>query len=191
MILYMRTQRTGMPRLALAAAALVTGLAAWWLSSGAPSSGAGPEEPAAVRPAAVAPRAELPPPAAPLPRPTAAAEPPAPPMQYVGQWMEGSRRAVVLSYQGRSVIVRVPGRVDDRYEVVSADDRELVLRDIAAASTQRIGLGGTAIVPQAVNASGTSAPAAAVEAPAAPVAVPSGKLPPPSKRTSDEYEPEN
>jgi hypothetical protein len=188
MILYMRTQRTGMPRLAWAAAALAVVLTAWWISEGTPPSGAGSDPPAAAIPRAMPPPA-APPRDAPKPTEAAAAQPAAPPLQYVGQWMEGSRRAVVLSYQGRSVVVRVPGRVDERYEVVSADDRELLLRDIAAATTQRIGLGGPASLPQAPGAPGAAAPATAVDVPAAPA--PSGKLPPPSKRTSDDQEPEN
>lgn len=203
MILYMRTQRTGVPRLALAGAALIAVLAAWWLSGGASSSGwgsdpaaAGPPTPAAVRAAAVAPPAA--PQAMARPAPTAAAPTvaaPPPPMQYVGQWMEGSRLAVVLGHQGRNVVVRVPGRVDDRYEVVSADDRELVLRDLVAGTTQRLALGGG--VPAANPAAGTTAAPAPAAAPEVPVMAgpavrnPTGKLPPPSKRTSDEDEPEN
>jgi len=100
--------------------------------------------------------------------------------------MEGGRPTVVLSYQGRSVVVPIPGSVDGRYEVVSANERELVLRDTAAATTQRIAFVASSAA--AVTA-GTAEAAAPGET--TPVPVRPAKLPPPSKRTSDDLEPEN
>jgi hypothetical protein len=167
-------------------------LAAWGLSGGTPPTDGSQGAPAAARPATYSEPAQLVPLAtastASPPVSATAAPPPAvaaaQPIQYVGQWMEGSRVAVMLGYQGRSVVVRVPGRVDDRYEVVSADGRELVLRDLTAATTQRLALGAS-------PASATSAAAALPAEPSVGVRVRPDKLPPPSQRTSDDYEPEN
>ena len=184
-------QPTGGWHTALAGAVLGIGLAAWWLAGDAVSTDAS-KEADTVRPT---PWTEPAPAARSTTRhagtqPAAAAAPTAatglPPVRYVGQWMEGDRLAVVLSYQGRNVVVQVPGSVDGRYEVVSANDRELVLRDLASAATQRIALGATAAAGAATR---TAAQAPAEETTAAfvrPV-----KLPPLSKRTSDEVEPEN
>jgi hypothetical protein len=108
--------------------------------------------------------------------------------------MDGGRLAVVLSRDGRNVVVPVPGTVDGRYEVVSANNRELVLRDLSSSTTQRIALGAT----QPAGAAARNAAAAPTEQtvdygdePTAPVAVRPDKLPPPSQRISDELEPEN
>jgi len=108
--------------------------------------------------------------------------------------MDGGRLAVVLSRQGRNVVVQVPGTVDGRYEVVSANDRELVLRDLASATTQRIALGATAAAdaaarPAAPAATGETSDETIEETPV--VRVRPAKLPPPSQRISDELEPEN
>jgi hypothetical protein len=187
---------------AAAGAVLGTGLALWWLTGNAVVTGASlgtalprPAPMVAPSPAAAPPptaRAPLRPAPAAAPPPAATAGPAD--IRYLGQWVEGGRRAVVLSRDGRNVVVPVPGTVDGRYEVISADSRELVLRDLASSTMQRIALGGaaprgTAVLPlppvpgeQTVDYG---------DEPTAPVVVRPDKLPPPSKRTSDEFEPEN
>lgn len=184
MILYMRTQRTGVRRAALTGAALVTVLGAWWLSEG-PSSPQGSKEPAAQVPAPAAQQVQVPPPGPvplPVPQPVAAA---ASPIQYVGQSMEGSRRTVLLGYQGRNVVVHVPGRVDDRYEVLAADEHQVMLRDLVTASTLHVALGSAPLAP-AVTA---MPPARNEAATPATVVLREPQLPSTSKR--DEDEPEN
>jgi hypothetical protein len=196
-----QAQPTGGWHAALAGAVLGTGLAVWWLA-GDPRPSRAPMEAVTVQPAPwVAP--------APAVRstPHASATPPQPaaataatgaaaaaPIQYVGQWMDGGRLAVVLSRDGRNVVVPVPGTVDGRYEIVSANNRELVLRDLSSSTTQRIALGAT----QPAGAAARSAAAAPTEQtvdygdePTAPVTVRPDKLPPPSQRISDDLEPEN
>ena len=101
----------------------------------------------------------------------------------------------MLSFQGRNVVVQVPGSVDGRYEVLSANERELVLRDSASATTQRIAFRATAATVAAAGAV-AAAPSAdtteeAAEGTTTPVRVRPAKLPPPSQRTSDDVEPEN
>jgi len=192
-----QAQVTGGWHAALAGAVLGTVLAGWWLTRDAAPTDVS-KEAATVRPS---PRSEQATAARSAPRhaatpsvavgaATATAGPP--PVRYIGQWIEGGRRAVVLGYQGRNVVVQVPGSVDGRYEVVSADEREVVLRDLASATTQRIGL-GVAPIADATARGAAAAPdgetEAAEEAPS--VRVRPVKLPPPSKRTSDDLEPEN
>jgi hypothetical protein len=140
MILYMRTERRLARRAALIGAALCIALAGWWLwdASSAPegSKEAAVQVPThAVEPA----RAQSAAPAAPGAAPVATAAPAS--LQYVGQWMNGGRRAVLFTSQGRNIVVHVPGPVDDRYEVLAADERQLVLRDRATAGTLEIALG--------------------------------------------------
>jgi hypothetical protein len=195
-----QAQPTGGWHAALAGAVLGTGLAGWWLAGDVVPTDAS-KEAVTVRPAPWAEQAQAArsttrhaatQPAA-AAAATAAAGPP--PVKYVGQWMGGGRLAVVLSHQGRHVVVQVPGTVDGRYEVVSANDRELVLRDLASATTQRIALGATAAT---AAAAGTAAapppgetPGETTEETTTAVRVGPAKLPPPSKRTSDDLEPEN
>jgi hypothetical protein len=195
-----QAQPTGGWHAALAGAVLGTGLAAWWLAGDALPSRASMQA-VTVQPApwvAPAPAARSTPrPSATSPQSTAATAATgaaaAAPFQYVGQWMEdGGRMAVVLSSNGRNVVVPVPSTVDGRYEIVSADSRELVLRDLSSATTQRIALGTT---PPAGIAARTAAAAPTEQTvdygdePTAPVRP--DKLPSPSKRISDEFEPEN
>ncbi len=52
-----------------------------------------------------------------------------PPYTYEGAWTEGRRTTVILSVQGMSFSVRVPGQVDERYFAQSVGDDRLVLRD--------------------------------------------------------------
>ena len=182
MILYMRPQRTGVRCAALTGAALVIVLGAWWLSES--TSLEGSKEAAAQVPAPAAPQVQVRPsgPASlPVPRPVAAAPSPIP---YMGQRMEDSRRTVLLGYQGRNVVVPVPGRVDDRYEVLAADERQLVLRDLATASMLHVAL-GSAPLASAV----TAMPPARDEAATLTVVPREPQLPSTSKR--DEDEPEN
>ena len=181
--------QTGGWHAALAGAALGAGLTAWWLVGDLVTTGAS-KEAVAIQPMlrteqaqaarSTTWRATTQPVAAPA---TPAAAGPVT-VRYLGQRMEGGRPAVVLSYQGRNVVVPIRGTLDGRYEVVSASEREIVLRDIASATMQRIAFGA-----------GAAAAAAAVEAgpPGETTAVPvrPAKLPPPSKRTSDDLEPEN
>jgi hypothetical protein len=79
-----------------------------------------------------APAASPPPPAA-LPRsaesPSPVSEPPAAPYRYSGHWRQGSHTVLVLSGSGYSLVARVPGPVDDRFDVVSIDDQRVLLRD--------------------------------------------------------------
>jgi hypothetical protein len=199
MILYMKPQRAGGRRMLLAGVALAAVLAAWWLSDGrSPPERTSGEGPAASSTASAEPRWS------PVPAAPRAVAPPAPtpavaaaplPVQYIGQWMEGKRQAVVLMHQGQRLVVRVPGRMDDRYEVVSADERVLVLRDRTSETTLRVPLG---VGPSGgVSAGPGTAPATAAAAPGGWAADPTAtqmrpaKLPPPSKRRSDEDEPEN
>lgn len=185
---------------ALAGAVLGTGLAIWWLAGDATPTRASIET--ASAPAAL--WVEPAPAARPTTRPRPAPQPAAAtaatgtvqpaPLQYVGQWMDGSRLAVVLSRDGRSVVVPVPGAVDGRYEVVSANNRELVLRDLSSSTTQRIALGATAPAGAAARtaaATPTEQTADYGDEATAPVSVRPDKLPSPSKRISDELEPEN
>jgi len=142
MILYMQPQRTGARRAAVIGCALLMALGGWWLLLGTASpESTAPSSQAVSR--ATTPSAQqrhVPPPeAAAPPEPSPVTAAPAP-LQYVGHWMEGSRRAVLLGYQGRNVVVRVPGSVDDRYEVVAADERQVVLRDRTTSSTLDIAL---------------------------------------------------
>jgi hypothetical protein len=196
-----QAQPTGGWHAALAGAVLGTGLAIWWLAGDARPSRASMEavtvQPAPwVEPAPAArstPRANATPPQPAAPTAATVTTAPAP-IQYVGQWMDGGRLAVVLSRDGRNVVVPVPGTVDGRYEIVSANNRELVLRDLSSSTTQRIALGAT----QPAGAAARSAAAAPTEQtvdygdePTAPVAVRPDKLPPPSQRISDDLEPEN
>jgi hypothetical protein len=196
-----QAQPTGGWHAALAGAVLGTGLAVWWLAGDTLPSRASMEavtvQPAPwVAPAPAPAVRSTPRPSATPPQPAAAtaatgAVTPAP-IQYVGQWMDGGRLAVVLSSNGRNVVVPVPGTVDGRYEVVSANNRELVLRDLSSSTTQRIALGA----PQPAGAGARSAAAAPTEQTVdygdEPTArVRPDKLPSPSKRISDELEPEN
>jgi hypothetical protein len=186
---------------ALAGAVLGTGLAGWWLTADPVTTRASTDavtlQPAPWIAPAQATRSTPRSPATPSQPPvaTAANGAAAPaPIQYVGQWMDGGRLAVVLRRDGRNVVVPVPGMVDGRYEVVSANNRELVLRDLSSATTQRIALG-------AAPPAGTAARAAAAapseqtvdygDEPTAPVKIRPDKLPPPSQRISDDLEPEN
>lgn len=193
-------QPTGGWHAALAGAVLGAGLAGWWLMGDAVPTAAS-KEAATVRPTPWAEQAQ----AARSTTRHAATQPAAAaaataasgpaPVQYVGQWMDGGRLAVVLSHQGRHVIVQVPGTVDGRYEVVSANDRELVLRDLASATTQRIALGATAAADAAAGTAAAARPGETAEETTeettTAVRVRPAKLPPPSKRTSDDLEPEN
>jgi hypothetical protein len=191
-----QAQPTGGWYAALAGAVLGTGLAVWWLAGDATPTGASMAavtmQPAPWVPLAPAARS-TPRPTATPPQPAAATAATAPaPIQYVGQWVDGGRLAVVLSRDGRNVVVPVPGTVDGRYEIVSANNRELVLRDLTSATTQRIALGAK---PPAGSAARTAAAAPTAQTvdygdePTAPVRP--DKLPSPSKRISDEFEPEN
>lgn len=193
-----QAQPTGGWRAALVGAVLGTGFAGWWLVGDAAPTNAS-KEAVAAQPAPWAEQA----PAArsttlhTATRPAAAAAATAAlrpaPVQYVGQWTNGGRLAVVLSRQGRNVVVQVPGMVDGRYEVVSANDRELVLRDIASATTQRIALGAPPPAGAAARTAATAPSEATTDdeetTPA--VRVRPDKLPPPSQRISDDLEPEN
>jgi hypothetical protein len=192
---------TGGWHAALAGAVLGTGLAVWWFAGDALSTRPSVEA-VTVQPApwvAPAPASRLTPRSSETPpqpaAATAATGTAAPaPIQYVGQWMDGGRLAVVLSRDGRNVVVPVPGTVDGRYEVVSANNRELVLRDLSSSTTQRIVLGATR--PAGAAARGAAAPPTEQtvdygDEPTAPVTVRPDKLPPPSQRISDELEPEN
>jgi hypothetical protein len=185
---------------ALAGAVLGAGLAVWWLTGEVttrpPTDAVTVQSAPWVAPAQATRSAPRPPAALPHPTATTAATGPAAPapFQYVGQWMDGGRRAVVISRDGRSVVVPVPGTVDGRYEVISANNRELVLRDLSSSTTQRIALGATS----PAGAAGRAAAAAPSEQtvdygdePTAPVKVRPDKLPSPSKRISDDLEPEN
>jgi hypothetical protein len=160
-----QAQPTGGWYAALAGAVLGTGLAVWWLAGDATPTGASMAA-VTMQPA---PWVPLAPAARSTPRPTAT--PPQP---------------------GRNVVVPVPGTVDGRYEIVSANNRELVLRDLTSATTQRIALGAK---PPAGSAARTAAAAPTAQTvdygdePTAPVRP--DKLPSPSKRISDEFEPEN
>jgi hypothetical protein len=194
MIVYIRKERTLGRRVALAGAAVATVLGAWWLAGGAPSRGGSEPSPAA----APAPEAAREPVRTPAEAPTRvntaavpAAAAPAPVVQYVGHSKQGQRVTAMLSYQGRSIVLAVPGRLDERYEVVSADERWLVLRDIASATTQRIALGAS---PPATSSAGAAAAPGSEGLPAVEASAQRAtprKLPPQSKRTSDEDEPEN
>jgi hypothetical protein len=191
--------RGGWPA-ALAGAVLGTGLALWWLAGDAVPTGTAVETVSAPPAQWVGPAPAARPATRARPTPEAAAATAAKvavqpaPLQYVGQWMDGGRLAVVLSRDGRHVVVPVPGTVDGRYEVVSANSRELVLRDLSSSTTQRIALG-------AAQAAGAKVPAAAAapteqtvdygDEATAPVRVRPDKLPSPSKRISDDLEPEN
>ncbi len=186
MILYMRAERTGGRRAAMTGAAVVMALGAWWLLEGT-AFFEGSKEPPVQMPAPVAQQVQVPLPGPgpillPEPRPVAVAPPP---IQYFGQWIERSRRTVLLGYQGRSVVVPVPGRVDDRYEVLAADERQLVLRDLATASTLHIALGSAPL-----RSAGTAMPPVRDDAATLTSVVPrEPQLPSTSKR--DEDEPEN
>jgi len=134
-ILHSRHRWSTAQRAAACGAVLASVVLPWWLASGAGSSRAPGVETAppssVMTVGAPPPMSTSAPPARPvatLPK-AATDDSAAVPYRYVGQWKEGPRTGVVLSRRGISVVVRVPGAVDDRYEAESVDERQVLLRD--------------------------------------------------------------
>jgi hypothetical protein len=137
-ILYSRRRWSTGQRVAAGSALLASVLLPWWLASPSPSStqrqtaGAAAQAPLPLSSRPLDPQASALPVAAPLaPTPPAKPSPEASPApyRYVGHWTEAHRTAVVLSSQGVSIVVRVPGPVDERFDAESIDDRQVVLHD--------------------------------------------------------------
>ena len=65
---------------------------------------------------------------------------PLPPFRYVGHWTEHGATSVVLGDRGRTLVVRVPGAVDERYQVVSVDEHRLVMKYLPLGIVQTLTL---------------------------------------------------
>jgi hypothetical protein len=65
---------------------------------------------------------------------------PVPPFRYVGHWKEHGATSVVLGDRGRTLVVRVPGAVDERYQVVSVDEHRLVIKYLPLGIVQTLTL---------------------------------------------------
>lgn len=146
-IYYNRRRWSSTQRASALAAMAAAALLPWWLSSPASPAATGGASAAAPRARALADargvrevrdsvRRETMGPLHPLPLPPPgrdagepAAAPEAAPYHYVGHWTQGARTTVVLSVQGFSLLVPVPGRIDQRYDLESIDERHVVLRD--------------------------------------------------------------
>jgi hypothetical protein len=93
---------------------------------------------------------------------------PVPPFRYVGHWKEHGATSVVLGDRGRTLVVRVPGAVDERYQVVSVDEHRLVMKYLPLGIVQTLTLSPGA--PWMVRSAAPSAPTTQAIGP--PVSVP-------------------
>ncbi len=222
MIMYLRTSRWTSQQRLVTAGALLAALAAlaWSMTpverSRAPTAHAPLSDRPSLAQTAVAdqtrlrdieppsPTGEPPATAAQQPAADAASNAPIPPFRYVGHWTERGTSTVVLSGGGQSVVVRVPGRFDERYEVLSVDDARLVVRFLPTGSVRTLELKPGAAwlrgsVPVRASEPGRPQGASAGElstlvAPGmhvTPLSVPVGTTPRPAASNERDSEPEN